>query len=165
MTEKIFDPEAWKLWKRFAFLWVVPTQVAVTAALAQGGAFTNIPGVPPLGAAPFDQPTLRTGLVIPAGGTLAILLPAVGPAKRGAVTALGLDTSDVANTRYTTRVNGAAVAPEIAAIGPLGTGNLPVPLAAPILENPGDVFSLFIENLNGGAPITINAVRILGYTA
>lgn len=143
-------------------MWQVPTAAAVTAALAQGG-FAFASGSPPPGALSFDQPTIRTGLILPAGGTLTITLPAVPAGKRGSVTALGLDTSDAANTRVTTRVNGIAVAPEVATVGPLGTALDPVALPAPILEFPGDVFSLFLENLSG-ANITVGP-RILGFTA
>lgn len=141
-------------------MWQVPVAVAITSALAQGGFFFGT-DTPPPGAVSFDEPATRTGLTLPAGGTLTITLPAIPASKRAVVTMLGLDSSDAANTRITTRVNGAAVAPEIAVIGSIGTTLAPITLPAPIPESAGDVFSLFLENLSA-ADISISA-RILGW--
>lgn len=142
-------------------MWQVPTAVAITSALAQGGFFFGS-GSPPPGAVPFDLPATRTGLVLPAAGSLIISIPAIPAGKRGMVTALALDTQDAANTRITTRVNGVAVAPEIAVIGSVGASLSPVLLPAPVILSPGDVFSYFLENI-GAADIPVGP-RIMGYT-
>jgi hypothetical protein len=140
-------------------MWQVPTQVAITTALAQGGALTP-GGLLPSNPGAVDQPTLRNALTLPASGTLTITLPAIAAGRVGSITALGLDTSDVNNTRITTRVNGVAVPPEVAVIGPLGTALNPVLLGAPIRLAAGDVFSLFLENLSA-ADIQVGP-RIIG---
>lgn len=140
-------------------MWQVPTQVAITTALAQGG--TLLPtGLPPSSPVPFDLPATRTGLTLPAGGTLTITLPAIAAGRQGTVTALGLDTSDAVNTRVTTRRNAVAIPPEVLTIGSIGTSLAPVPLATPITLAAGDVFSLFLENLSA-ADITVGP-RIIG---
>jgi hypothetical protein len=140
-------------------MWQVPTQVAVTSALAQGG--TLLPtGLPPSSPVAFDQPATRAGLTLPAGGTLTITLPAIAAGRRGTITALGLDTGDVLNTRITTKVNGIAVPPEILAIGSIGTSLVPIALGTPINLAAGDVFSLFLENLSA-ADIQVQP-RIIG---
>ena len=140
-------------------MWQVPTQVAVTSALAQGGVLLPT-GLPPASPVAFDQPATRSGLILPASGTLTITLPAIAAGRRGTVTALGLDSSDVLNTRITTRVNAVAVPPEILAIGSIGTSLAPVALATPINLAAGDVFSLFLENLSA-ADIQVQP-RIIG---
>lgn len=128
-------------------MWQVPTQVAITTALAQGGALTP-GGLVPSNPNPVDQPVVKTGLILPASGTLTIILPAVPAGRVGQIISLGLDSSDVNNTRVTTRVNGVAVPPIIAGIGSIGTSLAPTPLGAPIRLAAGDVFSLFLENLS-----------------
>lgn len=140
-------------------MWQVPTQVAVTAALAQGGVLLPT-GLPPASPVAMDLPANRTGLTLPAGGTLTITLPAIAAGRAGTITALGLDTSDVPNTRITTRVNGVAVPPEILTVGSIGTSLEPVPLGTPINLAAGDVFDLFLENLSA-ADIFVGP-RIIG---
>lgn len=142
-------------------MWQVPTQVAVTSALAQGG--TLLPGgLPPASPVAMDQPATRQGLTLPASGTLTITLPAIAAGRQGTITALGLDTGDAANTRITTKVNGVAVPPEVNTIGSIGTSLAPVALATPINLAAGDVFSLFLENLSA-ADIVVQP-RIIGTT-
>jgi hypothetical protein len=140
-------------------MWQVPTQVAITTALAQGGALTP-GGLLPSNPNAVDQPVNKEGLTLPANGTLTITLPAVPAGRVGSITALGLDSSDVNNTRVTTRVNGVAVPPIIQGIGPIGTSLQPTPLGAPIRLVAGDVFSLFLENLSA-ADIQV-VPRIIG---
>ena len=140
-------------------MWQVPTQVAVTSALAQGG--TLLPsGLPPASPVAMDLPASRIGLTLPASGTLTITLPAIAAGRRGTITALGLDTTDATNTRITTRVNGVAVPPEVLTVGSIGTSLAPVALATPINLAPGDVFDLFLENLSA-ADIFVGP-RIIG---
>ena len=141
-------------------MWQVPTQVALTTALAQGGVLVSGP-LPPSNPQPFDQPTNRVAVVVPPGGNISVTLPAIAAGRTGSVTALGLDSSDVTNTRVTTRINGIAVPPEIAAIGAMGSANNPVTLGTPIRLAAGDVFSLFIED-TGGAGLTVQP-RIIGF--
>jgi hypothetical protein len=159
MIDRQFNAETWRLWKRWAFLWQVPTQVAITTALAQGGALTP-GGLLPSNPVAFDLPATRSGLVLPASGTLTITLPAIAAGRVGSITALGLDTGDQLNTRVTTRVNAIAVPPEVLTIGSIGTSLAPVPLGAPIRLSAGDVFSLFLENLSA-ADIQVQP-RIIG---
>lgn len=127
----------------------VPTMVAVTTALAAGGALFLGVGVAPPGAQAVDLPVSRIPQTVAGGGQLLITWPALGAAEFGVVTAMGLSTTDLANTRVTTRVNGVTVAPYNQVIGAIGTLDAPTPLPAPVELRPGDTFSVLMENLSG----------------
>lgn len=142
----------------------VPTGVAVTTALAAGGALlTGAPGVAPPGAIPLDQPTDRRTVAVAGGGSLTITLAAIPAGQHGSIVALGFTSSDFTNTRITTRVNGVSVPPEQSALGAQGTMQAPNTLGAPINLSPGDVFSVLMENLSG---LNVDmAARIIGWRA
>jgi hypothetical protein len=141
----------------------VPTGVAVTTALAQGGVFFGAGGIAPPGAVPLDQPVDRRTVVVAGGGSLTVTLAAVPAGQRELITALGFTSSDFTQTRITTLVNGIAVPPLLAELGAQGTLQVPTPLAAPIILGPGDVFSILMENLSG---VNVDmAARILGWRA
>lgn len=138
----------------------VPSTVAVTTALAAGGVLIGS-GSPPPSAVPIDLPVSRIATTVAGGGSLTITWPAMGASEFGAVTAIGVSSSDVANTRITTRVDGVSVPPLQAVIGPVGTMENPTLLPAPIRLGPAQVFSLFLENLSG---VNVDiAARTLGW--
>lgn len=122
----------------------VPSIVAVTSALAAGGGYTG--GTAPPGADAIDFPVNRTPQTVAAAGQLLITLPAVAGA--GMITALGVSTTDVNNTRITTRVNGVQAGPFNQVIGAVGTLDAPYTFGAPIQLAAGDVFSVLLENLD-----------------
>lgn len=138
----------------------VPVMVAVTTALASGGAVFDA-GTPPPSAIPLDLPVNKIPASIAPAGSLLTTWPAMGPGEFGLVTALGISTSDAANTRISTRVDGVAVPPLIASFGAVGTLDAPTPLAVPIRLGPGQVFSLLMENVGAGA--IDMAARTLGW--
>jgi len=139
----------------------VPTGVAVTMALAQGGALFGGGGLVPPNAIPLDEPVDRRLTTIAPGGSLTITLAAVPVGQVEQITALGATSSDFTALRTTTRVNGAAVPPLVLVLGALGTLQVPTPFAAPIVLGPGEVFSVLLENV-GAANIDV-AARILGW--
>lgn len=144
--------------KGFAFLWQVPTAVAVTAALAQGGAALGTS--PPLGATLFDDLTFTT--IIPAGGSVAFPIAAPAALRTSFVTTLGLDTTDAPNTRFSSRIASVVVPPYNLETGSLGPTAAPFTLPTPIVVASGSVFDLLVGNVSG-ADITVN-VRIAGFT-
>lgn len=127
----------------------VPTMVAVTTALAAGGALFS-GSTPPPSAVPLDLPVNRLPSTIAAGGSLTITWPAMGASELGQVTAIGVSTSDAVNTRITTRIDGAAVPPLQAVIGAVGSLDNPTLLAVPVKLGPTQVFSLLMENISAG---------------
>lgn len=138
----------------------VPVMVAVTTALAAGGALFDA-NTPPPSAVPLDFPVDKLPQSIAAAGSLIITWPAMGASEFGLVTALGISTSDAVNTRITTRVDGVGVPPLIASLGAVGSMESPTPFAVPIRLGPGQVFSLLMENI-GGLAIDM-AARTLGW--
>jgi hypothetical protein len=143
---------------RYAYLWQVPTAVAVTAALAQGG--VDLGSSPPAGAPPFDE--LFFNVNVPAGTGVAFAIPAPAALHTSFVTTLGLDTADAVNTRFSSRINGAVVPPynqETASPGPTAA---PFTLPTPIVVPAGAVFDLFVENVSGADFLV--SVRIAGFT-
>ena len=138
----------------------VPVMVAVTTALASGGAVFD-DDTPPPNAVPLDFPVNKIPQAIAAGGSLLITWPAMGASEFGLVTALGISTDDAANTRISTQIGGVAVPPLVQSFGAVGTMDNPTPIAVPIRLGPGQVFSLLMENV-GAAPINM-AARILGW--
>jgi hypothetical protein len=138
----------------------VPVMVAVTTALASGGAVFDA-NTPPPSAIPLDFPVNQLPQSIAGGGSLIITWPAMGASEFGLVTALGISTTDAVNTRITTRVDGIAVPPLVAAFGAVGSLTDPTPFPVPIRLGPGQVFSLLMENISG---IAIDmAARSLGW--
>lgn len=138
----------------------VPVMVAVTTALASGGAVFD-GNTPPPNAVPLDFPVNKIPQTIAPGGSLLITWPAMGATEFGLVTALGISTDDAVNTRISTQIDGVAVAPLIASFGAVGTMDNPTPFAVPIRLGPGQVFSVFMENV-GANPINM-AARTLGW--
>lgn len=138
----------------------VPVMVAVTTALASGGAVFDA-NTPPPNAVPLDFPVNKIPQAIAPGGSLLITWPAMGASEFGLVTALGISSDDLTNTRITTQVGGVAVAPLVQSFGAVGTMDAPTPLPVPIRLGPGQVFSLLMENV-GAAPINM-AARTLGW--
>lgn len=138
----------------------VPVMVAVTTALASGGAVFDA-NTPPPSAVPLDFPVNQIPQSIAPAGSLLITWPAMGASEFGLVTALGISTTDAANTRITTQIGGVAVPPLVAAFGAVGSLVAPTPLAVPIRLGPGQVFSLLMENV-GAAAIDM-AARTLGW--
>lgn len=138
----------------------VPTMVAVTTALAAGGALFS-GSTPPPSAVPIDLPVNRIPATIAAGGSLTITWPAMGASELGQVTAIGVSTTDAVNTRITTRINGGAVPPLQAVIGAVGSLDNPTLLAVPVKLGPAQVFSLLMENI--GAGNIDMAARTLGW--
>jgi hypothetical protein len=134
----------------------VPVTVAVTTALAAGGVLIG-GDVPPPSAVPIDLPVDKTPQTVAIGGTLTITWPAMGASEFGMVTAIGITTTDAVNTRVTTRVDGVSVPPYQASIGAIGTMDNPTQLPVPIRLGPGQVFSFFMENINAGATVDMNA--------
>lgn len=143
-------------------MYKVPTGVAVTMALTQGGTLFGSGAAPP-GAIPIDQPVNRVPTAIAAGGSLTITLAAVPATQHQVITALAAAADDFSSLRLTTRINGVAVAPFILDVGTIGVLATPTPLGAPILCGPGDVFSMLLENI-GAAPMNI-AGRAIGWRA
>lgn len=138
----------------------VPVLVAVTTALASGGAVFD-GGTPPPGAIPIDLPIDKLPQSIAPAAALTVTWPAMGATEFGLVTALGISTSDAVNTRITTQVDGVAVPPLIASFGAVGTLDNPTLLAVPVRLGPGQVFSLLMENISGAA--IDMAARTLGW--
>lgn len=138
----------------------VPVMVAVTTALASGGAIFDA-NTPPPNAVPLDFPVNKIPQSIAPAGSLLITWPAMGPSEVGQVTAAGISTSDAQNTRISTQVNGVAVPPLIASFGAVGTMDAPTLFGAPIRLGPGQVFSLLMENV--GAVAIDMAARTLGW--
>lgn len=138
----------------------VPVMVAVTTALAAGGAVFDA-NTPPPNAVPLDFPVNKIPTSIAPAGSLLITWPAMGASEFGLVTALGVSTTDAQNTRISTQVDGVAVAPLIASFGAVGPMDTPTPFAVPIRLGPGQVFSLLMENV--GAVAIDMAARILGW--
>jgi hypothetical protein len=85
----------------------------------------------------------------------------MGVAEAGAVTALGISTTDVPTTEMTTRIDGIQAGPFNNTIGTAGTLDAPTPLAAPIILGPGQVFSVLLENTSA-LPQDMS-VRTLGW--
>ena len=137
----------------------VPSIVAVTSALAAGGGFVGTAAPP--GAEAIDLPVDRTPQTVAAGGQLLVVWPAMGAAEAGAVTALGVSTTDVATTEMTTRIDGIQAGPFNNTIGAAGTLDAPTPLAAPIILGAGQVFSVLLENTSA-LPQDMS-VRTLGW--
>lgn len=138
----------------------VPAMVAVTTALASGGAvFDN--DTPPPDAVPLDLPVDKLPQTIAPAGSHVVTWPAMGATEFGLVTALGISTTDAVNTRITTRVDGVAVPPLVASFGAVGTMDAPSPFAVPIRLGPGQVFSVLMENV-GAAGVDM-AARTLGW--
>lgn len=136
----------------------VPSVVAVTTALAAGGGLPG--GSPPPGATAIDFPIDRTPQTVAGGATLTITLPAVTNA--GMITGLGVNTTDIVNTRITTFVNGVQTGPLNQAIGAVGTMDAPTIFGAPIVLQAGDVFSVELENLDVGNEDM--SARIIGWS-
>lgn len=132
----------------------VPVQVAVTTALAAGGL---APGPPSAGATPIDD-TFFAQAVPPAGMTDFTLGPF---ATTAFITALGLDTPDAPNTRYSTRVDAADVAPFALETGSPGPTAAPVSLPVPIVVPAGSTFTFRVTDV-GGVGYNVNA-RIQGF--
>ena len=109
----------------------------------------------------LDLPIFRIPQAIPAGGSLIVTWEVVPQNALGIVTRIGIQTSEAADTRITTRINGIPVEPLLQVIGALGDMLDPPLLAAPIDLNPGEVFSLVMENI-GMAPRNM-AARTMGY--
>lgn len=138
----------------------VPTMVAVTTALAAGGALFG-GDTPPPGALGVDLPVDRTPQSVAGGGSYLVTWPAMGASEFGQVARIGISTSDAVNTRTTTRVDGVAVDPYQLTIGAIGTLDNPTPMANIINLKPGQVFSLLMENLSGVA--VSMAARTMGW--
>lgn len=109
----------------------------------------------------LDLPIFRIPQAIPAGASLTVTWDVVPQNALGIVTRIGTQTSEAADTRITTRINGFPVEPFIQIFGTVGVLDDPTLLAAPIDLNPGDVFSLVMENI-GMAPRNM-AARTMGY--
>lgn len=109
----------------------------------------------------LDLPAFRIPQAILAGASLIITWDVVPQNALGIVTRIAIQTSNAADTRVTTRVNGFPVEPLIQVVGAVGELQDPTLLAAPIDLNPGDVFSLVMENI-GMAPRDM-AARTMGY--
>lgn len=127
----------------------VPTMVAVTTALAAGGAVFG-GETPPPGALGVDLPVDRTPQTIAGGGSYLVTWPAMGASEFGQVVRIGISTTDAVNTRTTTRVDGVAVDPYQLTIGAIGSLDDPTLMANVINLKGGQVFSLLMENLSGG---------------
>jgi hypothetical protein len=138
----------------------VPVMVAVTTALASGGAQFDADSPPP-NAVPLDLPTDKLPQTIAPAGSHVVTWPAMGATEFGLVTALGISSDDLVNTRITTRIDGVAVPPLIASFGAVGTMDDPTILSVPIRLGPGQVFSLLMENV--GAANILMAARTLGW--
>jgi hypothetical protein len=109
----------------------------------------------------LDLPIFRIPQPILAGASLIVTWDVVPQSALGIVTRIGTQTSNATDTRITTRVNGFPVEPLIQVIGAVGDMQDPPLLATPIDLNPGDVFSLVMENI-GMAPRDM-AARTMGY--
>jgi hypothetical protein len=138
----------------------VPSIVAVTSALASGGGFPG--STPPPGAVGIDLPVDRTPQTVVASGSLLVTWPAMGAGQFGAVTALGVSTTDATTTRITTQVDGIQAGPFNQTIGAAGTLDAPTPFGAPIALGPGQVFSVLLENTDAANPQDMS-VRTLGW--
>lgn len=143
---------------RFAYLWQVPTAVAVTAALAQGG--MDLGSSPPSGSTPFDE--LFFNVNVPAGTGVAFAIPAPGASRTSFVTTVGIDTGDAVNTRFSSRINGAVVPPYNQETGSPGPTANPFTLPTPVVVTSGNVFDIFVENVSGVDFLV--SVRIAGFT-
>lgn len=129
--------------------WNINPRTAMVTALAAGGLQPNpaiLPGDPNLTA--LDLPENKGLQTIAAAGTLTVAWPAAP--TRGQVNAIAAFSTDPANTRIETRVNGVAVQPYLADFGAIGDMEQPTPLATPIVLAAGDVFSLVMTNLSAG---------------
>lgn len=110
---------------------------------------------------PFDVPQNRIPVVVPAAGSLVIVLAPIPQGMTGTVRRIGVSSSDFANTRVTTRINTTPVPPLAGIVGTVWDFNNPPELPGVILLRAGDQFNLLIENL-GGVGVTIGA-RFAGW--
>lgn len=117
---------------------------------------------PPFGALPLDEPQNVLMQQIAALGTLTITLPRVPPGRILIIKKIGVDTTDVDNTRITTRIDGTAVPPFSGRFGALGSVQTPYELAAAIQVPPNATFSLTLDNIQIGAALSA-AGRIAGW--
>lgn len=138
----------------------VPVMVAVTTALASGGAVFDA-DTPPPSAVPLDFPVNQIPQSVAPAGSLLVTWPAMGASEFGLVTALGISTTDAANTRISTQIDGVAVPPLVQSFGAVGSLVAPTPFAVPIRLGPGQVFSVLMENV--GAVAIDMAARTLGW--
>jgi len=116
---------------------------------------------PPFGATPLDEPQDRRPVNVAAAGTLIITIPSTPAGRIGIIRKLGLSSSDMTNTRVTTRSDNDPVYPYPGTRGVIGTLETPFDLAAPIIILPGHAFSVTVDNV-GAVAITV-AMRLVGW--